>query len=207
MKIQNKTLDPAKIKYNFVAVLMTLIVCIGCSRQPTEPAIGSARPLQKSVALTAGENINLYNGSANPVVVRFYQLASRVEFEQADFLSIYDGNTTNLSGAIINKQVLPPIYPKEDMNINIDLDPKTMFFAVFAEFANYGAQKFKDTVPIDPSTLDRGVEIFLTASGISISVSPGPSQAVQENARGIIPAKQSIPKKLLGSLKKVIGGE
>lgn len=207
MKTQSETLEPAKIKYNFIAVFIALILCIGCSRQPPEPTIGSARPLQKSVALIAGDNINFYNGSANPVVVRFYQLASRAEFEQADFVSIYDGNTTNLSGAIINAQVIPPIYPMEERNINIDLDPKTMFFAVFAEFANYGAQKFKDTVPIDSSTLDRGVEIFLTASGISISVSPGHREAIKENASGIIPAIQSIPKKLLGSLNKLIGGE
>ncbi len=207
MRIQNIILGSANIKFNVIAVFITLLLCLGCSRQLSEPAIGSARPLEKSVALIAGENINVYNGSANPVVVRVYQLASRAEFEQADFLSIYDGNSANLSGAIINRQVLPPIYPMEKRNINIDLDPKTMFFGVFAEFANYGVQKFKDTAPIDSSTLNQGVEIFLTASGISISASPRPPEAIQEDARGIIPAKQSIPKKFLESLKKLIGGE
>ena len=58
---------------------------LACSKPPEEE-----KPVNKSLIVTAGPNVNEYNNGSNPIVIRLYQLSGRSEFEEADFWSIFN---------------------------------------------------------------------------------------------------------------------
>ena len=129
----------------------------------------SNEPVNKTLVVTAGDNVNQYNDSANPIVIRLYQLASRTEFEAAEFWDIFDGTDEDLEGVVIDKKSLAPLYPGESRLVDIDVETDAFFLAAFAEFADFQAQQFSSVVPISNEILDEGVTVVVSASGVSVA--------------------------------------
>ncbi|WP_310621189.1 type VI secretion system lipoprotein TssJ [Flexibacterium corallicola] len=125
-------------------------------------------PEQKVVGLSGGANINRYNDSSNPVVLRFYQLSSRSQFESASFWEIYNDSSEELAGVIIDRESIAALYPKEARLVNIELQPDTRYLGVFAEYADYETQRFRASLPISPETFEKGVTVSVGASGVEI---------------------------------------
>ncbi|MBW4964209.1 type VI secretion system lipoprotein TssJ [Sulfitobacter sp. CW3] len=125
-------------------------------------------PINKTIWVEAGPNVNQYNDSANPIVVRIYQLSSRTEFEAASFWGIFNNDAPDLAGAILDKRSLSPLYPGEKRLVAFDLQPDVFYLAAFAEFSNYETQQFKTVVPMSLDRLDNGVTISVASSGVSI---------------------------------------
>lgn len=125
-------------------------------------------PKNKTIGIEAGPNANQYNDSANPIVIRLYQLSSRTEFEAAEFWGIFNNDAPDLAGAILDKRSLSPLYPGEKRLVAFDLQPDVFYFAAFAEFSDFENQQFKAVVPMSDKRLDNGVTISVTSSGVSI---------------------------------------
>lgn len=146
-----------------ISGLMALSLLFACAAPPEDPV-----PVNKTLTVQAGPNVNQYNSSANPIVIRLYQLSGSSEFEAADFWQIFNGDAPELAGIVLDVRSLSPLYPGESRLVALDLEPDVFYLAAFAEFADFGTQKFRDVVPIDEERLDNGVTVSITASGISI---------------------------------------
>lgn len=142
-----------------------LILLAACAREPEpEPPM----PVNKTLSVAAGPNVNQYNNAPNPIVVRLYQLSSRSEFEEAGFWDIFHDNAPDLAGVVLDKRSLSPLYPGETRLVAFDLEPDVFYLGAFAEFADFETQQFRAAVPIDEERLDSGVTISVTSSGVSI---------------------------------------
>lgn len=169
------------------AMLVVLSACGGDKKKA---------PVNKTIGVEAGPNVNQYNDSANPIVVRIYQLSSRTEFEAAEFWGIFNNDAPDLTGAILDKRSLSPLYPGEKRLVAFDLQPDVFFLAAFAEFSDYENQQFKAVVPMSTKRLDNGVTISVASSGVSIQFrKPEDSKEDSEKKPGFLA-------KLFGKLLK-----
>ena len=142
----------------------TSVVMLGaCAPKPETP-----KPVNKTLSVEAGPNINRYNDTANPVVVRIYQLSARTEFEAASFWQVFNNDSPDLAGVVLDKRSLSPLYPGETRLVAFDLVPDVFYLGAFGEFADFDTQQFRSVVPIDKERLDNGVTISVTSSGLSI---------------------------------------
>ena len=146
----------------FVGVI-TCTAFLGCATDQGTPA-----PINKTLNVEVGSNVNKYNDASNPIVVRIYQLGTRTEFEAATFWEIFDNNSPELAGVVLDRRSLSPLYPGETRLVSFDLVPDVFFLGAFAEFADFENQTFSAAVPIDENRLDNGVTISVTSSGVSI---------------------------------------
>ncbi|MDX8355180.1 type VI secretion system lipoprotein TssJ [Cognatiyoonia sp. IB215182] len=159
----------------FLAV-MALSACGGGGDEVTGP-------VNKTLSVQAGPNVNQYNDASNPVVIRLYQLSTRSEFEAATFFEIFDDSSPELAGVVLDRRSLSPLFPGETRLVAFDLVPDAFFLGAFAEFADFERQNFRAAVPIDADRLDNGVTVSVTASGISIEFR-NPSDAVEGERPG-----------------------
>ena len=144
-------------------ICLALFWVAGCATSEVDLA-----PINKTLTVAAGPNINSYNGGANPVVLRIYQLSSRSEFDAADFWTVFNNVASDLAGAVVDQRSLSPIYPDENRLVAIDLEKDTNFLGVFAEFSDYGTQAYLASVPVSEDIMNEGLTITVTASGVAI---------------------------------------
>lgn len=175
---------------------------MACSTPEVEPV-----PVNKTLSVQAGPNVNQYNNASNPTVVRIYQLSSRSEFEAATFWEIFNKTSPDLAGAILDERSLSPLYPAETRLVAFDLVPDVFYLGAFAEFADYETQQFRSVVPIDAATLDEGVTISVTTSGVSIQY----RNATEDEAAAAAAATQPVKKKglfgrIFSGVGKLFGG-
>ena len=159
--------------------LVTMAACGGGGGGVVE----TAAPVNKTLSVRAGPNVNQYNDASNPVVIRLYQLSTRSEFESAAFFEIFDNTSPELAGVVLDRRSLSPLFPGETRLVAFDLMPDAFFLGVFAEFADFERQNFRATVPIDADRLDDGVTVSVTASGVSIEFR-NPPDAVEDERSG-----------------------
>lgn len=146
-----------------IPLFFSAVLLVGCAQEAEAPM-----PVNKTLSVQAGPNINQYNDAANPIVLRLYQLSSRSEFEAASFWDIFNDNGPDLAGVVLDKRSLSPLYPGETRLVAFDLEPDVFFLGAFAEFADFNTQQFRAAVPIDAERLDNGVTVSVTSSGVSI---------------------------------------
>jgi type VI secretion system VasD/TssJ family lipoprotein len=151
--------------YNYAVFVLpaALVVLVACAGELEPPM-----PVNKTLSIQAGPNVNQYNNSVNPIVLRIYQLSSRSEFEAASFWDIFNNNAPDLVGVVLDKRSLSPLYPGETRLVAFDLEPDVFYIGAFAEFADFETQQFRAAVPIDEERLDNGVTISVTSSGVTI---------------------------------------
>ena len=146
-----------------ISLFAGAVLLVACAQAPAPPM-----PVNKTLSVQAGPNINQYNNAANPIVLRLYQLSSRSEFEAAGFWDIFNDNSPDLAGVVLDRRSLSPLYPGETRLVAFDLEPDVFFLGAFAEFADFDTQQFRAAVPIDAARLDNGVTVSVTSSGVSI---------------------------------------
>lgn len=174
---------------------MALALLVACDT-PEEAA--APAPVNKTLIVQAGPSVNNYNNSPNPIVIRLYQLSSRSEFETAGFWQIFNGDSPELAGVVLDVRSLSPLYPDESRLVAIDLEPDVFYLGAFAEFADFGTQQFRHVVPINEELLDDGVTVSVTASGISLQFRGAPEE---EEVVAEEPRKPGFLARLIDGLK------
>ena len=175
------------------SLIPAVAVLAACAAEPEAPM-----PVNKTLSVQAGPNVNQYNNAANPVVVRLYQLSSRSEFEDADFWQIFNNSSPDLAGVVLDQRSLSPLYPGETRLVAFDLEPDVFYLGAFAEFADYETQRFAHAVPIDAETLDEGVTISVSSSGVSVQYRA--ASQPEDEARASAGASPGVVKSLWGKL-------
>ncbi|OIN25659.1 type VI secretion system lipoprotein TssJ [Vibrio barjaei] len=121
-----------------------------------------------SMTVNADDTINKYQSdSANPVVVRLYQLASKESFEQSSFITLYNTDHQALGSSLVVKQVLPSVMPDSNQTISLDINKNTQYIAALVEYANYRESNGKavTAVPTDGES-----SIALRLSGLNVEL-------------------------------------
>ena len=126
--------------------LAALFALVGCSSGPT-PVLS---PYTLTIATDATVNAS-ENNSANPVVVRLYQLTDVQLFKQLPFIDLYEQDLELLSANLVSKQVLPIVLPNSKTEHTIDVNQTTQYIAVLVEFVDYqnGVTKAFSTLPAE----------------------------------------------------------
>lgn len=151
--------------------LSTLLCCSvlllsGCSvfSGSDEP-----EPIYISTILSAGENANPSQlSTANPVVIKLYQLNSIDTFKSAQVLDLYQQDTKVLADSLIKKKTLTSLVPKEKRNLNIELLSGTKYLAVFVQFSNYSQAKTRAW--LDVSNLDDVKNITISIDSLTVNI-------------------------------------
>jgi len=140
-----------------LAIFLVFLLA-GCSSDPT-PVFS-----QYDVTIKADDSLNQYqNSTANPVIVRLYQLTDKQMFSQLPFIDLYNQDVQLLASNLISKQVLPVVLPNTTQKIQIDVNKNTQYIAVLVEFADYQNSQSK-SVTMLPTEEEQYIQ--LTLSGI-----------------------------------------
>ena len=103
-------------------------------------------------------------GVASPLFVRLYELQSDKMIKKADFLDLYEQEKKVL-GADLSAEPrrLKRFKPGENRTVNLVLDKKTLYVALYAEFMDFKEAKYKLVVPVVANN------VFRNAARIRIS--------------------------------------
>ena len=150
----------------FAAVLMTS----ACSSSKSR--VGSALDLDTNLKINfiVDSNINPdENKRPSPVYVRVYELKSPTIFQKADFIDLYERDTTILGADFVNKQVLKPLSPGVNRTDNLLLKNGAINIGLYVEFSQYRGVNYKVNVPVVEHSLTKN-EVTVKISGTDISI-------------------------------------
>ncbi|WP_415226557.1 type VI secretion system lipoprotein TssJ [Psychromonas sp.] len=85
---------------------------------------------------------------SSPVIVRMYELKTVKEFENANFIDLYEKDTEVLGKSMVTQQSLKPIQPGENSVADFVLSSETQYIGLYVEFLQYQDAKYKVVIPI-----------------------------------------------------------
>jgi len=88
---------------------------------------------------------------ASPLVVRFYELKDARQFEDEDFLGLYEDDEGRLGGDLLAKRRLQEFVPGKSRIEEFVVDENTRFIGLLAEFVQYENAKARVVFPIEPN--------------------------------------------------------
>jgi type VI secretion system protein VasD len=109
------------------------------------------------------------NKRPSPVYVRVYELKSPTIFQKADFIDLYERDTTILGADFVNKQVLKPLSPGVNRTDNLVLKNGAINVGLYVEFSQYRGVNYKVNVPVVEHSLTKN-EVTVKISGTDISI-------------------------------------
>ncbi len=108
----------------------------------------SSGPAVLKANLAAGARINPdSHRRPSPVVVRVYELKSSTNFEQADFVSLFDNETATLGTELVNREEMV-LRPGESKPLNKTLSADTKFIGVVGAFRELERAGWRAVVPV-----------------------------------------------------------
>lgn len=84
----------------------------------------------------------------SPLFIRLYELKSTKMFNRADFIGLYERDKEVLGADFVAKQELKRLLPGTVREEKFVLNKETKYIALYAEFLNYKASKYKIITPI-----------------------------------------------------------
>jgi type VI secretion system protein VasD len=128
------------------AGLATLGALPGCSMfapPPPPPPKPPPPPAKLSIKVVAATRLNPdSNGRSSPVTVRLYELKSVAQFNNADFMALFDQDKTVLAGDIATRDEFV-LRPDESKAIDKLLAPDVQAVAVMAAFRDLERAKWR----------------------------------------------------------------
>jgi len=165
-----------------VALLLfsSLSGCVSVEVQEVKPEPGVV-----SVAITAHPLTNMdLSGRPSPTVVRLYQLRKDVDFNEADFFSLYDGDKALLSADLLAREEFV-VAPGSFSTNAFDIHPDAKFVAFLAAFQNTNNAVQKQMLPIVPEQ-DLSLVIHLNDNTISVAANDTQACANLPGLKGLV---------------------
>jgi type VI secretion system protein VasD len=117
-----------------------------CAKEPPPPP----PPGVIDLAIKADENINPGpDGQPSPALVRVYQLASPVKFENADFFLLFEKEKDTLGPDLLGREEIP-VAPGETRTLNQPLKPTATHVGVVAAFRDIDKASWRAIVEVPP---------------------------------------------------------
>ncbi len=111
--------------------------------------------------IRASDDVNPdFKGEPSPIVVRVYQLADKVNFDNAEYQALFDNDHSQLANEYISSdQQL--IEPGSDNLLELKISENTRFIGVIAGYRNLDDAQWRDILAVPEKRLwrDNGIEI------------------------------------------------
>ena len=171
MGVKHRMLILKNSAIRFGALMLAVLILVS-SCSSSKSRVGSALDLDTNLKINfiVDSNINPdENKRPSPVYVRVYELKSPTIFQKADFIDLYERDTTVLGGDFVNKQVLKPLSPGVNRTDNLVLKSGTTNVGLYVEFSQYRGVNYKVSVPVVEHRLTKN-EVTVKISGTDISI-------------------------------------
>src|SRR2546429_4100842 len=139
-------------RVRLVGIALGLVVA-GCKGEPPPPPPRCDQIVE--VHLRASSHINPGDdGSALPVVLRFYQLKDRAKFDSADFQALWQDDVNLLGGDALDRVELE-LFPSTREEKRYWRKAEAGYFAVVAIFRKPGAEGWRRVFPLPDAAMVR----------------------------------------------------
>ncbi|MDA9556431.1 type VI secretion system lipoprotein TssJ [Vibrio sp.] len=145
-------------------LLMLSALTMGCSTSPEPTSVSYALNISADASSNPSEK-----SSANPILVRIYQLTDQQSFKQIPFIDLYNNDAELLANNLISKEILPIILPDSQVDKMISIDKKTQFIAVIAEFTQFKNSQTKSITSV-PNDEEQYLSLDINKNTIDIAV-------------------------------------
>jgi len=108
------------------------------------------------------------DGRASPVILNFYALENERQFEQEDFISLYQDPDSVLGRDLIFTTKFKEFTPGETRIESLTVDNRTRYIGIMAEFIRYDDAVTKIVVPIDAHAGNK-ILVFIDRFGMRFS--------------------------------------
>jgi type VI secretion system protein VasD len=133
-------------RFHVWPALVAAALLAACAKDPPPPP----PPGVIDLAIKAGPDINPDpSGQASPALVRVYQLASPVKFENADFFLLFEKEKDTLGPDLLGREEIP-VAPGETKTLNQPLKPNATHVGVVAAFRDIDKATWRAVVEVPP---------------------------------------------------------
>ena len=148
-------------------VMAALTACSSLSSiSPFKPSTAS---LAANIQAAADLNPSV-SQRPSPLRVRVYELKSATAFNQADFMSLYQGDQAALGADLVSREELM-LQPGESRPLNKALAPDTRFLGIVAVYRDLERATWRTTVAIKPGTQHK---FDIRAERLAVTIKPRP---------------------------------
>jgi type VI secretion system protein VasD len=154
------------------ATTLAAATLVACSSAPSLPKIVFTPPPPHLVTtITATPQVNPDSRKRpSPVLVRVYELKADTAFNNADFMSLYQGDSTTLAADIVYREEFM-LQPGETRKLDRLLDEKSRFVAVVAAYRDIEKARWRAITPLAP-TAPQQATVTVDALAVSVAVAP-----------------------------------
>lgn len=145
----------------FVALMGTFLA--GCTA--TKRMLGLTNKIDISIKASKDVNPDA-QGNPSPIVVRFYELSTAVDFRKADFAALFDNEQATIGKDIIRRDEFE-LKPEQTRNIARKAKDETKYLAVLAAYHNTANIKWRAIMSINSEGTAR-MALLLGKSGITL---------------------------------------
>jgi type VI secretion system protein VasD len=129
---------------------------------------GPPKPAQVTGTIQASAQVNPSTSKRpSPVLLRIYELKSAAYFNNADFMSLYQRDQTELSTDLLGKDEFV-LAPGESKSFAKTLTPETRFLGVVAAFRDLEHSRWRSVVAIQPG---KKQQVVIQAGELSVDAS------------------------------------
>jgi len=119
------------------------VLLAACAKEPPPPGV-------IDLSIRAAPDINPDgDGRPAPALVRVYQLASPVKFENADFFLLFEKEKETLGPDLVGREEIP-VMPGETKTLNQPLKPNVTHLGVVAAFRDIDRATWRAVVEVPP---------------------------------------------------------
>lgn len=154
------------------ATVLASVVLVACSSPPTLPKIVfTPPPARLATAITATPQVNPdARKRPSPVLVRVYELKADTAFNNADFMSLYQGDSATLAADIVYREEFM-LQPGETRKLDRLLDEKSRFVAVVAAYRDIEKARWRAITPLAAGSSQQAA-VTVDALAVSVAVTP-----------------------------------
>jgi type VI secretion system protein VasD len=133
----------------------------GCSSTPK----GGTLRAELQAAANLNPSVSL---RPSPLTLRLYELKSATAFNQADFMSLFQGDQAALGADLLAREELV-LQPGEKRPYNRQLNADTRFVGLFAAYRNLEQARWRLVVPVQPG---KTLKLLLRADALALVAEP-----------------------------------
>lgn len=172
-RAQTRAPAPATRRLALTRRVVSVLLVGGLAACSTLSNISPFKPSAASLAATiqAAADLNpSVSQRPSPLRVRVYELKSATAFNQADFMSLYQGDQAALGADLVSREELM-LQPGESRPLNKALAPDTRFLGIVAVYRDLERATWRTTVAIKPGTQHK---LDIRAERLAVTVKSRP---------------------------------
>ncbi|WP_020408568.1 type VI secretion system lipoprotein TssJ [Hahella ganghwensis] len=128
---------------------MLIVLMAGCST--VGEVVGRDTTVTLDIRSATDINPN-EDGRASPIILNFYALENERQFEQEDFIALYQDPDSVLGRDLIFTTKFKEFTPGEVRTESLVIDDRTRYIGIMAEFIRYEDASTKIVIPVDAHT-------------------------------------------------------